>query len=638
MNFTYRFVLTCLLFGMLQNAHSQTSPFSKGINLTGWFQGNSAQQTQYNKYTIKDFEQIKSLGCDVIRLPINLHPMTSGSPDYIIDPMLLVFLDSASVWAEQTGLHLILDNHTFDPDIPTPPDIGVVLNKVWFQMADYFKDHPNHIYYEILNEPHGISDEEWNTIQWEVIENIRMVDDSHTIIVGPAGWNSYHNLELMPEYDDDNLIYTFHFYDPFIFSHQGADWPEPSLGSLRGVPFPYDSAGMPPLPEDLKDTWVESSYDNYPEEGNIAHVKELIDIAVAFRDERQVPLFCGEFGIYIPYADTNDRINWYEEVSSYLEANDIAWTTWDYHGGFGLFDTPGGGMFDHNMNTGLVAALGLEPPEQFPLVIYPDSSGFPVFTDHFETGVYESSFTSYGSLSYYADEQPKTGDFCIHWQGAARYSNVGFGFVPEKDLSYLQSNQYAAAFWIKGIGSEKTLDIRFVDTKTGPDDHPWRMRAHLSAESIGWDGKWHYIKIPMEDFEEHGSWDDGEWYPPEGKFDWQAIASFEIVLENSPLGTSELWFDEVKVVHESDVSAVQIPLGKTTEVYPNPFSKLVKIEVPGNEPIFINIYDLNGLLVYESQFIESSQANLSYLPAGIYLVQISGPNGMLSQQKMIKLK
>ena len=54
------------------NIYAQpTLPFTKGVNLTNWFQVNEVGQIQINKYTKKDFEQLKSLGCDVIRLPIH---------------------------------------------------------------------------------------------------------------------------------------------------------------------------------------------------------------------------------------------------------------------------------------------------------------------------------------------------------------------------------------------------------------------------------------------------------------------------------------------------------------------------------------------------------------------------------------
>ncbi|UCE05502.1 MAG: glycoside hydrolase family 5 protein, partial [bacterium] len=244
-------------------AWSAEAPFKRGVNLTNCFQVLRAQQIQFTKFTRQDFVNIKSLGCDVIRLPINLHFMTDGAPNYTIDPLFLYFLDEVVDWAEELELHLILDNHTFDPAENTDPNIGDILVPVWTQIADHYKDRTNYLYYEVLNEPHGLSDAKWNEIQQKAIDAIRAVDQKHTIIIGPTEWNSYNNLKNMPVYTDDNLIYTFHYYDPFLFTHQGASWIDPSMVPLAGVPFPYDAARMPNCPPELVGTWVQSSLNNY---------------------------------------------------------------------------------------------------------------------------------------------------------------------------------------------------------------------------------------------------------------------------------------------------------------------------------------------------------------------------------------
>lgn len=71
--------------------------------------------------------------------------------------------------------------------------------------------------------------------------------------------------------------------------------------SLANVPFPYNASTMPTTtPSDLKGTWVESAFNNYKNEGTVAKVKSLIDIAAAFRTLRDIKLYCGEFGVYIP--------------------------------------------------------------------------------------------------------------------------------------------------------------------------------------------------------------------------------------------------------------------------------------------------------------------------------------------------
>ena len=95
---------------------------------------------------------------------------------------------------------------------------------------------------------------------------------------------------------------------------------------------------LPVCPTELVGTWIQSSLNNYNNEGTVKHVKDLIDIAVRFMNERNITLYCGEFGVYIPNSDNADLVYWYNVVRSYLEQKGIAWTIWDYTGGFGLFE------------------------------------------------------------------------------------------------------------------------------------------------------------------------------------------------------------------------------------------------------------------------------------------------------------
>lgn len=303
---------TIVIFLIMASAVWSTEiSFKRGVNFTNWLQASNARKIQFTKFTKQDLINIKSLGCDVIRLPINLHFMTDGEPNYTIDPLFYYFLDQIIDWAEELELHMILDNHTFDPATDTDPNVVDVLVPVWTQMAERYKNRSTYLYYEILNEPHGISDSKWNEIQSKVINAIRAVDQKHTIIIGPAGWNSYNNLKYIPRYRDENLIYTFHFYDPFLFTHQGASWTNPSLVPLAGVPFPYDANRVPNCPSELENTWVGGNLAKYKNEGTVKRVKELIDIAVDFQTKRDVHLFCGEFGVYKPNSDNTDRVYWY---------------------------------------------------------------------------------------------------------------------------------------------------------------------------------------------------------------------------------------------------------------------------------------------------------------------------------------
>jgi len=642
-------ILFIIIF--FSNIAAQENPFNKGINLTGWFQTNSPTEIHFTKYTKQDFENIKSLGVDVIRLPINLHSMTLGSPNFELHPLFTRFLDEVIDWAEELELNLILDNHTFDPATSTDPNIGEVLVPVWENMAEHYKDRSELIYYEILNEPHGIGDSEWNMIQQNVIDAIRAIDSVHTIIVGPAGWNSYNNLKFMPEYEDDNLIYTFHFYDPFLFTHQGASWTDPSLVSLGGMPFPYNSSRMPGLPAQLEGTWVASAYNSYYSEGTIGRVRELIDIAVQFKEERNVPIFCGEFGVLMDNANNNDRVLWYNIVRTYFEYREIPWTTWDYHGGFGLFKQNSYGLFEHDLNTNLIAALGFNVPPQSKFELKPDSTGFGIYSDFILPGIAGNSYTK-GELNFY-NNNSKEGDYCISWSNPSQYDAVRFQFTPIKNLTYLLDNNYNIGFWIKGDDPNIKFQIRFVDTKINEEDHPWRMSYDIDTFVTLFNGQWQYVEISFSDFYETGSWDNA-WYSPQGLFDWGNVNLFEIVDEFGSLSQYEIFNDEIKIFDPNSTGIEEEIIAKEFKLfqnYPNPFNPTTKIKytigvVDENfRPLQTQliVYDILGREVktlvnevkapgtYEIKF------NASQLSTGVYFYKLTyGTKSEIKQMLLTK--
>ncbi len=636
-----RICLLGMYMGIAFSLQAQSTPFSRGINLTNWFQAESAQQIQFTKYTRIDFEQIKQLGCDVIRLPINLHFMTQGAPDYVLDPLFLRYLDSAVNWAEALDLHLILDNHTFDPAANTLPSVEGVLVKVWPQMAAHFNNRSAKLYYEVLNEPHGIAAATWGAIQGRVIDSIRKVDQTHTIIVGPADWNSYHALAQLPFYPDTNLIYTFHFYDPFLFTHQGASWVAPSMEPVQNIPFPYEAGRMPSVPGNLGGTWVGNSYQSYPAEGTTQRMSQLIQVAVDFQEARKVPVFCGEFGVYQPNSLAADRIRWYEAMYDLLETHQIGWTMWDYHGGFGLFEAGGNDLFDHDLNVALLAALNFNVPPQSPFVLSPDTAGFFVYRDFIEAKIQDGSYTD-GALSFVAANQAAYQENHISWSGANQYQAINFDFRPNKDLSTLVSNDFAVDFFIRSsvMAEGDALDVRFMDTKTqDTGDRPWRMVYRVSpgmSDQIGWK----HVHIPLKDFAETGSWDNNQWYDPRGLFDWQAVDRLEFVSEQGGLvGTLDLDHiqvtdrDTARIAGATSVIGMQEPLAI---VYPNPFVSSLTIKAVSPHNYEVVLMDRMGREIRRSSFWESVTWELDKLTTGIYLVQVFQAARLQGQYKVWK--
>ncbi len=650
--------ITLLLIGIflvgIPELTRAQAPFSRGVNLTGWFQTSNTRQIQFSKYSKKDFENIKSLGCDAIRLPINLFYMTNGSPDYTIDPLFFSFLDQAVDWAESLQMYLIIDNHSSDDIASKNPNLETVLSKVWTQMADHYKARSGYVLYEILNEPNGsITTQSWGKIQQTAITAIRAIDNQHTIVVGGAGYNSYTELASLPVYTDTKLLYTFHFYDPFVFTHQGATWPSPSMASLANVPFPYSATTMPSVPADLVGTWVGSALNNYKNDGTVAKVKSLIDIAVAFKTSRNVNIYCGEFGVYNLNSKDADRVNWYNEVRKYLEEKGIAWTIWDYQGGFGLFKKGSNEQFNFDLNIPMVNALGLTAPAQQVYVMKPDSVGFNIYSDYVGAKMTEASSAGGGTVDFYAADKPNNGNYCLSWTNCTQYGTVGFNFSPDKDLSALKAQNYALSFLVRGNSPGTTFDLRFTDTKTTvTGDHPWRMNFTMNETTAKWDNLWHKVYIPLKNFTEGGSW-DGSWYNAIGAFDWKAVDRFEIVAEQMALTNKKFWFDNIQISNMDTAQIYQTSAftamnelrltPSTFSIFPNPcsFSTTISYNLVTDGIVNISIYNLAGQKV-ESIFNDKQTPGNHTIEwvkgpdfkQGIYLCVISKSN-LIMEQKMI---
>jgi len=527
----------------------RSAPFSKGVNFSGWFESFSAGGIPFTRYTEQDFADVKSLGVDVIRLPVKMHSMTSGAPDYTIDPLLFKFLDIAVDWAEKYEIYIIIDNHSFDPVKGLEDSIDSILIPVWSQVARRYKDRSDYVVYEILNEPHGISDERWGEVQGMVIDAIRRIDQKHAIVVGGTDFNSIGKLSAIPVYSDSNLIYTFHFYDPYLFTHQGASWGGPPLlTTLAGVPFPADLKRMPKISSELKGTWIESSLKyNYANDAAFPKLSGTLDMAVAFSRARDVPVFCGEFGVYMINSDPEDRVRWYAFVSGALDRRNISRTSWDYYGGFGVFNSDRGD-FNYDLNTEVVSAMGFTAPEQIRRSLEPLNTGFVIFDDYpnqrYATVGYWSENDS--TFSLYNNNSAR-GEFAIIWGNVNQYNTFWFSFDNDGNFSSLVSEGYCLDFLARAQKPVK-FDVRFVNYEN-EQSVPWRMRYTIDENILPPDGNWHVIRIPLANMSEHGAWVNAtqRWIDPRGEFSWKNVKQLEFVCEHTDMKNLYVEFDDIKI-------------------------------------------------------------------------------------------
>jgi endoglucanase len=612
-------------------------PLKKGFNLPEWFENfDQITNIKFKEYIRQDFENIKALGCDHVRLPIEFFDATGPSHDFTVDTLLFYFIDQAANWAEELELYLIIDNHSFGNTYDTEPGVEDTLLAVWPQIAEHFKNRSKYIIYEVLNEPHGIYDLDWDGIQQRTINAIREIDNEHFIIVGPANWNNHRNLRYLSEYNDDKLIYTFHFYDPYLLTTD--------VGV--NIPYPYNPASMPSMPPEWSGDWYEELYNEYPTVGNNSYLYQLIDTAINFGEEREVPIYCGEFGVNILNCDTTDRAYWIKTVRTYLEGHNIPWAMWSYKDYMGIFDPQTPELFEYDIDTVIAKALGLNYPAQKEFQVLPDADGFFLFDDYIPQFIITENWYTGGQAQYLSQNAPKLGNFCISWSNADQYGNLGFRFYPVRDLSQLAADGCLIDFWIRCNTPGIQIEMRFEDTDTGAMDHAWRRAVTIDETMVNFDGTWQHIRIPLAEFIETYAWEDNTLYPAEGKFDWTRINRFDFVAEYSNLHNVELFFDNIQIVDSSAITPNEMVEVQKTKpqfyLYNNPYNNSTQItfELSETLPIKIALYDLAGkeIKTITQQTFTPGLHIINWeresLVAGMYVMQLQS-NKFISTKKLI---
>ena len=161
-----------------------------------------------------------------------------------LDPQWLAKLDDVVREAQKAGLDVILDEHDFDVCSEDVAACRTKLTAFWSQVAPRFANAPRNVAFELLNEPHAKLDgPTWNALFAELLAIVRQIQpDAHRRHRSDR-WNSLKELPNLKLPNDPNLLVTFHYYEPFNFTHQGATWAgdevkKPAWGELghRGRP------------------------------------------------------------------------------------------------------------------------------------------------------------------------------------------------------------------------------------------------------------------------------------------------------------------------------------------------------------------------------------------------------------------
>ncbi|HEX8022839.1 glycoside hydrolase family 5 protein [Mucilaginibacter sp.] len=314
-------------------AFKRAQSLNNGISIS-WLEQTWAESSlPQNAIKKSDFLLLKKLGFKSIRLPV---AFTSFSPK--TTAQLFTYIDKVVEQCDTYGFRLVIDYHygslsdnNYLTETPRIIDLWLKITKR-YKSTSY-----NNLFFEIYNEPPHMNPKVWKDAAYNIVTAIRKIDKQRTLILGASNYNSIYELSRFERLADDNIIYTFHFYEPFFFTHQGAAWVGDQVATT-GVSFPYNAENFPALNPKAKNTPGESNYHMYPRDGDEQSINDKLQIVKNWALKYDVPLICGEYGVYNKYADVDSRCRYIRAVRRALKKLDIPGMLWDYNSNFSLFD------------------------------------------------------------------------------------------------------------------------------------------------------------------------------------------------------------------------------------------------------------------------------------------------------------
>jgi aryl-phospho-beta-D-glucosidase BglC (GH1 family) len=343
-------------------------PLQRGVNLSHWF-----SQTRWPDYpaqeaTVDDMRLIRSVGMDHIRLPVDPIRLWDFPGEGPLKTEVLEQMDAAIDRALDQGLNVVVDMHprpNVKEQLENDPATFESFLRFWTVLATHLKQYDSErVALEILNEPMVDDAETWQSMADRLYAVVRAAAPKHTIVIGGGAWSDTAMLRKLVPVDDSNVVYTFHFYEPHVFTHQGARWGEPEWLKLTDVPYPSNEKKEMQQMEGLVDKDARKVFqDHIDQNWNAEKIQGRIAEAAAWAQEHGVVIWCGEFGVYRPYAPPADRARYIRDVRIALEEYGIGWTLWDYQGSFSMVlkEEPGALA---RVDEPVATALGLSVKEE----------------------------------------------------------------------------------------------------------------------------------------------------------------------------------------------------------------------------------------------------------------------------------
>jgi len=304
----------------------QNKRLGRGMNL-----GNALEAPSEGEWGVRlkkeYFKIIKDAGFDSVRIPCRWSAHALEEAPYTIEKSFFDRVDWAINNALKNDLYVMVNLHHYREMYSDPASHGERFLGLWKQIAEHYKDYPDSVLLEPMNEPdEALTPELWNDLLKKVLTIIREWNPHRTLVVDPAEDAIAEFLEKLeiPE-EDRNIIVSIHYYSPLEFTHQGAEW----MG-------------------ERSQAWMGTKWTGTDEEKQV--IIDAFDKAAAWGKEHNRPINLGEFGAY-EKADKDNRVLWTTFVAKSAMERGFSYHYWEFcHANFGAYDQQTNQWKDYLLN------------------------------------------------------------------------------------------------------------------------------------------------------------------------------------------------------------------------------------------------------------------------------------------------
>lgn len=364
----------CLALSLL----TQTSPmpaarwdrFTSGVNMPYWMSlKDIAHLPRMTTWTdTKEMRTMREMGIRHVRLPFIADAVTKSYDPLVWDEAELRYLRQILREYRENDILVKLDFHPddkFKHNLRDNPEAVMKFRNFWRGLAERIKDQdPEYLALEILNEPNLNKADQWWDIQRVLIRDLRQIMPRHTLVASADRWSGVDELIAMRPYEDRNVIYALHFYEPFIFTHQGAFWVDDHLGGWMFVRYPSDDYNLNELRQQARTSERRKVFERFESERwGPANINRRVQQVAQWARRHQVRVVANEFGTLRDRTPSASRAAWLRDTRRAFEDNGIGWSVWEWRGGMG--------MVTHRITTqegynsadwGAIQALGFSKP------------------------------------------------------------------------------------------------------------------------------------------------------------------------------------------------------------------------------------------------------------------------------------